>query len=270
MPIRLVAVDLDGTLLTDEMELCTRTGRAIAAIRRLGVKVVIATGRPFPSARPYAIRLGVNLLVPYNGAQVRDVATGSFLLNLSLTPETAAGVVNVLETKGFSPRVYARDHLLVPRLTDEVLYLKEKFGVPVRAVGRLSTFLASVPGAGVDMVTVRGGTETLEETVAEVARRFAGEVVGRRPNPHALDFVSVGAGKEAALRTIAGRLGVEREEVMAVGDGENDIAMLRWAGIGVAMANAGPELLAAADWIAPDNNHAGVAAALERFVPAGR
>lgn len=267
-PVRLVALDMDGTLLTDDMDLTERTAACIRAAGERGVGFVLATGRPYCSARPYALRLGLDLpLVCYNGALVRDAASDTVRLSRPIPPAVAAEIAAFFRDAGLYCKVYAGDVLHVCEPTDETRYFTQVYGVPARAVGDLAAALSAGAVAAPSMMVVHAARpEAVPDLREELLRRWPGRIDAFRPNRHGLDIVSAGTSKGDALRRLAAGWGIPADAVLAVGNAGNDLDMLAWAGLGVAVANATEELLARADHVVADNNHEGVAEAIERFV----
>lgn len=268
VPVRLVALDMDGTLLTDGMDLTERTVACIRAASARGVRFVLATGRPYCSVHPYALRLGVDLpLICYNGALVREAASPAALLSRPIPPAVAAEMAAFFQEAGLYFKVYAEDVLHVCEPTDETRWFSQVYGVATRVVGDLAGALSTGAVGAPSMMVVRAPLE--EEVPAlreELLRRWPGRIDAFRPTRHGLDIVSAGTSKGRALRWLAAEWGIGAEAVMAVGNAGNDVDMVAWAGRGVAVANATEELLARADHVVADNNHEGVAEAIERFV----
>lgn len=267
-PFRLVALDMDGTLLTDDLELTEHTSACIRAASARGVRFVLATGRPYCSARPYALRLGMDLpMICYNGALVREAASPTALVNRPMASGVASEMAAFFQDAGLYFKVYAEDILHVCAPTDETRYFSRVYGVPTREVGDLAEALATGAVVAPSMMVVRAPREEDVPVLREeLLMRWAGWIDAFCPTRHGLDIVSAGTSKGEALKRLAAAWGIEAAAVMAVGNGGNDLDMLMWAGLGVAVANASEELLSRADRVVPDNNHEGVAEAIERFI----
>lgn len=271
---RLVALDMDGTLLDDRLQVSPRNAQAIRAGLAAGVRFVLATGRPFRSARPYAQALGLDVpLICYNGAVVREAISGAGHLLQPIPRGVAAAVAGFLEERGLYVKVYAGDVLYVSEPSAETLWFSEAYGIPYEVVGALAPFLAGAPGGEGPrcpeppaMMVMRAEPPAVTALAAELRARWGAEIACYRPSPWGIDIVRRGVSKGRALARLAAAWGIDRREVLAVGNADNDLEMIAWAGCGVAVANASPELVAAADWVTADNNSDGVALALERFV----
>ena len=266
--IRLVASDLDGTLLRPDETVSERTRKAIVAVRRAGITLVLVTGRPPRALAPIAARIGVGgIAICANGAVVWDLDAGTMVDVTPLAADLAAGLVRELREAipgvlfavelehGFGREAGWTDGTgpprprLVERETPEVLE---------------ADALELVTGPVVKLL-VRHPTLPFPE-VARRARQAVGEhAVVTWAGTRLLEISTAGVTKAWALERLCARLGVRRQEVLALGDMENDLPMLAWAGHSVAVANAQPDVLDAADEVTASNLDDGVALVLERL-----
>lgn len=263
---RLVALDMDGTLLTDSMEITPRTANAIRSGMERGVRFVLATARPFCSARPFAEALGLETpLVCCNGALVYD-GLGKVLDARPIASDAAAEMASFCQERGLYMKVYDGGVFYVQEPTQETLKYSPRYGIPYEAVGDMASFIAKKALSPCAFV-VHAKPGEIPSLKAEMERLWAGRAVGDCPNDHAIHFTDARASKLAAIQSIAGEWGIPREEVLAVGNGGNDREMILWAGFGVAMANSVDGLRELADHVAASNNEEGVAEVLERHLP---
>jgi hydroxymethylpyrimidine pyrophosphatase-like HAD family hydrolase len=266
--IRLVASDLDGTLLRPDETVSERTREAIVAVRRAGITLVLVTGRPPRALAPIAARIGVGgIAICANGAVVWDLDAGTMVDVTPLAADLAAGLVRELREAipgvlfavelehGFGREAGWTDGTgpprprLVERETPEVLE---------------ADALELVTGPVVKLL-VRHPTLPFPE-VARRARQAVGEhAVVTWAGTRLLEISAAGVTKAWALERLCARLGVRRQQVLALGDMENDLPMLAWAGHSVAVANAQPDVLDAADEVTASNLDDGVALVLERL-----
>ncbi|MBI2915171.1 MAG: HAD family phosphatase [Firmicutes bacterium] len=263
--IRLIAIDLDDTLLTGELAIPPRCRETIARAMSQGAMVCVATGRMFCSALPFARELGLNgPVIAYNGALVRTPG-GDTVYHQPVPLPVAQEVVMVARENRLSLNVYLDDTLYVEEVTEHTRYYLSHSGVEAHPVGNMMRFLDRDP----TKVLVVDQKERVAGFIPILWERFQGrlEVVGSKPRY--IEMTSPGVSKGRALLRLAASLGVETGEVMAIGDSFNDLDMIESAGIGVAVANAPYAVQSRADWVAPSNEEGGVAAAIERFVLAG-
>jgi Cof subfamily protein (haloacid dehalogenase superfamily) len=261
-PIRLVAIDLDGTLLNDAKRVTERTVDALRRATGAGVRVVIASARPPRGVRHVYQSLALDTWqVNYNGALLWDEPNRRAVEHRPMAPETVLDLVRL--ARGRYPDVLVSCEILDRWCTDrfDQTYTNE--------TGRRFRPDDVAPGEQfcVEPVTklmLLAAPATLDE-LEPALRRAAMPVSVIRGDPDLIQLMDASADKGAALRRVAEHYGVTPDEVMAIGDAVNDVPMLRAAGVAVAMDNAHPDVKAVADWVAPSNNDHGVHAALERF-----
>jgi hydroxymethylpyrimidine pyrophosphatase-like HAD family hydrolase len=259
--IRLVASDLDGTMLRPDETVSERTRRAVAAARDAGITVVLVSGRPPRSIGPLAERVGVGgIAICANGAVVWDLDSGTMVDSSPLAAEVATRLVHALR-QAIPGALFAVE-------------LEGGFGRepgwsdglrPVRPDVLEADALELITGP-VTKLLVRHPELDFAE-VAERARQAVGDdAVVTWAGLRVVEISAAGVTKAFALERLCRRLGIDAAEVVAIGDMPNDLAMLAWAGTGVAVANAAPEVLEAADEVTAANTDDGVALLLERIL----
>lgn len=263
MSIRLVAIDLDDTLLTDELEIPPGAVRAIEKARAAGVHVVIATGRMFPSARPFAEQLGLQTpLITYNGAMVKTAAE-ELLFHRPVPQDLALEVLDFAEDRQWPVQCYFHDRLYVPAITAGVIYYTELSGVPAQSTNHMRELVSE---SGPTKMLAIGSPEQTTERARALADFFGERLEVTISKPSFVEMMRPGISKGSALADVAALLGVAQDETMAIGDSFNDLHMLQWAGVGVAMGNGHPHIREIADHVVASNMDEGVAEAIERFV----
>ena len=245
--MRLVVFDLDGTLLDPDHRLSPAVHIAMGALSRR-FWVTLATGRSLASAVPFVTALGITVpVILYNGAVVYDFLAGRALYERRLTAGDARAALAAARDFPVDAEVYRDIHdptLYVERITPRVVRFQRKEGLPARAVGDLASFLDFPPLK----LLLLGEPGVLGELQPELQRAIPGITVVRSEVDY-LEVLPRGASKGSALRFLCDRLGISREEVAAVGDQLNDLEMVRYAGVGVAMAHGPAELRRAADLV---------------------
>jgi Cof subfamily protein (haloacid dehalogenase superfamily) len=240
-----------------------RTLAAIGRARDAGLRVIVATGRMFRSVRPYLEQAGIDdPVVCYQGAAVADPVTGEFLRHEPIPLELARETIRVLGDEGFHVNCYVDDELYVSEVTPEAERYAGFQNLPLHAVGDLAAWLSEPPTklVAIDDPDVLDGLE------ARMKERFAGRLYISKSLPFFLEFASPAVTKAAGLGFLAEHLGFTSERTVAFGDGENDVELLEWAGFGVAVANAHPRVLEAADWVCPSAEEEGVAQVVEALL----
>ncbi|MGW2457504.1 HAD family phosphatase [Streptomyces argyrophyllae] len=262
----LIATDLDGTLLRGDDTVSDRSLAALARVARAGARHLVVTGRPAPRVRPLLADLGgAGLAVCGQGAQVYDGATDRLLWSVRLDRELAETALGKIEAE--VGEVYAAvDQDGVDGLTlIEPGYRMPHPTLPAVRVGRRDDLWC----APISKVLLRHATLSDDE-LAAVARAAVGSLASvTMSGPGTVELQPCGVTKATGLALAAERLGIAAERAVAFGDMPNDIPMFDWAGRGVAMAGAHPELKAVADEVTLSNEDDGVAVVLERLFPAG-
>ena len=260
---KLVAADLDDTLLDKDFRLTDQVRRAVAAVRAAGVYFTVSTGRMFRSAARLAAELGIDVpLITYQGALVKNSLSGEVLIDRPLPLDYARGIIGVIHEKGFHINAYLDDRLLVERDTPEGRRYSAVAGVEMEVTGDLLDFLDRDP---TKVLAIAGETE-LDELAAEMMPAYGGLIHIVKSKPHFLEFSHPEATKGHALAALAEYYGVAREQVLAIGDSYNDLEMLEYAGLGVVVANAREDIKKRAGYVTEAPNGEGVVEALEKFV----
>jgi Cof subfamily protein (haloacid dehalogenase superfamily) len=262
--IRLLAIDLDGTLVNHDLEMNPRDVAAVKAASAAGVTVVLATGRMFKSSLRYAKPLGLTgPIINYQGALVRDIATGDVWYRCELSVHLQKRVLALAEPKDWHVNAYVDEVVYTARPRPEADLYARVAMVPYEVVGPLSKWVRQ---DATKMVLVTLNPDDVPERIAELSK-WMGEVARvTRSLDWFVEVVDPRVSKSGALAMVAERLAIAREEVCAIGDNLNDQDMVSWAGLGVAMGNAPDALKSAARYVTAPIQEAGVAQAIERFV----
>jgi Cof subfamily protein (haloacid dehalogenase superfamily) len=266
--VRLIALDVDGTLLLPDKTISPRVASAVEAASQHAV-VVLASARPPRSLR--AIHQALSLETPqvnYNGAFVWDRINGRPLFHSPLSPALVAELIATARTHlpDVLVSVEHQDRWLTDRI--DARFMTETARLfPPDVIAPLESFA----DLGATKLMIQAQTHEITRLRESLEIRFSDRVTFIRTDDDLLQMMDRNTSKWRTLVWLAEALGVPAEQVMAVGDNENDVEMIRNAGTGVAMGNATLDAIAAAHWIAPSNVDDGVAAAIERFVlsPAG-
>jgi hydroxymethylpyrimidine pyrophosphatase-like HAD family hydrolase len=262
---RLVATDLDGTLLRSDGTIDDRTRRALAEIEAAGVALVICTARPPRWLRPLAEETGHRgLAVCANGGVIWDLHSESVVEQFPVPAEVAREVVGRLRA-ALPQGAWAVER--AGGFAHEPAYIP-RWPVPDdTVVGAIDALLSPLTSPAVKLL-LRHPELSADDLLAH-ARELIGDLVEvshSSPSDALLEISAPGVSKASALAGVCAEMGVASEDVMAFGDMPNDLPMLAWAGWGVAVANAHDEVLAAADEVTGSNDEAGVAAVLERLL----
>jgi Cof subfamily protein (haloacid dehalogenase superfamily) len=268
-PIRLLALDIDGTLVGDDLVIGPRTHAAVRAARDRGVHVSLVTGRMVASAMRFARELGLTgPVVGYQGGLIRAMPEeesrrlGRLLVHTPLPADVAREVVEWTRDLGLDPHVNHLERFLVraddPRADEYSRFMGSRAELVEDLVAAISHPVTKVLAVG---------EPPLPHEVAELAReRFSGIADVTLSPPRFLEFVAPGVSKGRAVRWLARRLGVSLAATMAIGDQWNDVEMLAEVGHGAAMPSAPPAVMAVARYVAPPVADEGVAHMIEALV----
>jgi len=263
MGFRLLAIDLDDTLLDSRCCISPRAKNAIKEARAKGVFVTLATGRMFRSALPYARELQIDVpLITYQGALVMTSVTKEMLYHRSIPLALARQVVQEGIKEKLSINVYIDDTLYVARITPEIKAYTEIANVPAVEVGSLAAFLNRDP----TKILLLGDERRLQEIWDSSAHRFGDALYITKSKGNYLEFTHPLATKGEGLKAVARHLHIKKEEILVFGDSYNDLELFKYAGYAVAMGNARNEIKQRADYVTKANNEDGVAEAIEKLV----
>jgi Cof subfamily protein (haloacid dehalogenase superfamily) len=284
MPIRLLALDLDGTLLNSRGEVSTGNLHAIQEARSLGVNVAIVTGRRFRDAQPLALELGLDVpVISHNGALTKHARTLETVSALLLPVDAALSVIEIGRRQGadalLSDDAHGPGLLLYEHISPEnhglakyIAWSKRIVGdqavETVRHVPSLSEYVRHEP----IHISFSGRCEAMASLAQALRDELGGRVqvlctIYRQQDFTLVDVLNPAASKGAGVAAVAAEMGITSDEVMAMGDNHNDLEMLEYAGTPVVMSNAEPALRERSDFeLTSSNDEDGVALAIERFI----
>ena len=240
--IRLLAVDLDGTLVSVDLHLDQRDIDAVRRAEAAGIRVVACTGRPYPGALPWVRKLGLESpIVCYQGAQVRT-PDGGMLLDHGVPHDVAMEVVHFCRERDVHVQGYRDDELVVERDRPEAQQYSRHSGMAIHVVPDLDTAMRETT----PKLVIVAAPEVVERWLPGIRERWASRLYVATSLPEYIEITNPDADKRQALEWLCGQLGIARDETAAIGDGRNDQPMIEWAGVGYAVEGAAPEVVAAA------------------------
>jgi Cof subfamily protein (haloacid dehalogenase superfamily) len=265
-PPALIAIDLDGTLIGPSLTIDERNRQAIERIGALGSTVCLASGRLFSAARPFANELRLlGPMIVLNGAAIYDAASGARLYSQPLPAPVALLAYDELKAAGFHLQLYFGDRLYLDEMNDAARGYLELSRVEPVMVDDLRPLLDGAPPdeAGPMKVLAIDSPARVAEFIPRVAASLGDLAQVFRSLPHYLEVTDPAADKGHALGWLAKSMGLEIADLAAIGDGDNDVPMLRAAGHSFAVDNASPAARAAAQRVVASQDKCGVAEALE-------
>lgn len=254
----IAAIDVDDTLVGPDGLISAANAEAIARLLAQGTRVVLASGRSHANMLPFHRALGLphGPIISAQGAVVQESDTGAVRFARAIAPADVADVTRDGRERGFAVLLYRPNGVHVETRTRWTELDQRRNAEPQRLVRDL---LAAGDGGAVpdDVVKIMwlGDPDVIAAAVEEAHARHDAQLVVTRTDPPYLEFSAPNVTKATALAAVAEELGASQAEVVAFGDGNNDAAMLAWAGLGVAMAHASASAREAADLIAPDGDH---------------
>ena len=264
MPYRLIAMDLDDTLLTDDLTVTEPTRRAMADAIAKGAHLTIATGRMFDSAQRIARQVGLNVpIITYQGSLIKNLVDEEVLYERSVPVDAAARLYEYCVANGLHLQTYIDDKLYAPEENGKLLGYAAQSKIPYTIEPDFKKIISHPKQT---KMLVIDDPSRLDALLPEVRALFGNEVYVTKSKPNFWEFMHPEGTKGHALRFLAAHYGIPREETIAIGDAMNDHEMVEAAGLGVAMANAVPALQAIADYVTLSNNEDGVKHVLDKFV----
>lgn len=276
--IKAILLDIDGTLTNSKKEISPRTRDALLRAQDAGVRLVLASGRPAQGLHAFAEALDMvdhqGIFCCFNGAKVMDCQTGEVYFEQTITVDQARRVLKHLQAFEVNPVIDKGPYM---HTCDVYQRIPGPDGSPWLVVEYESRnngyllrehvdFAADIDWAPNKIMTV-GVPTYLQEHAAEISAPFAGELNAMFTAPFYYEFTPKGVDKARSLAEALGRLGIEAADTAAFGDAENDMTMVALSGHGVAMGNAVEATKVAASMVTDDNDHDGIAVALEKLMP---
>jgi len=259
---KLIALDLDGTLLTHDKQISSRNKAAIAKAQEREVAVVLASGRTHEATSRYAKMLDMsasNIVISYNGARVGTLG-GELLYERGVSADQAAYVIDYAQEHGLHLNFYWEDVLYVREINEWSRLYQNRTGSVPNPIGSLDKMKGRAP----TKLLIVNSFERTTSLLAPMKAHFGDTLYITKTDDEYIEFMNPEVNKGHALEFVANKLGVNRENVWAFGDNYNDVAMLEWAGWSVAMQNGKAEAKMIASEIGPDSEDDGVAQVLER------
>lgn len=268
MKYKLLVLDVDGTLLNDEREISKRTLAALLKVQQMGVRIVLASGRPTYGLMPLAKTLELGnyggFVLSYNGCQIIKAQNGEILFERRINPEMLPYLEKKARKNGFAIFTYHDDTLITDSPDNE--YIKNEALLNNLKIIKEDEFSTAIDFAPCKCMLVSDKEKALIGLEQHWEKRLAGTLDAFRSEPYFLEVVPCGVNKANTLGALLEHLGVTREEVIAVGDGVCDVTMLQLAGMGVAMGHSQDSVKVCADYVTASNEEDGVVLAVEKLI----
>ncbi|WP_026560146.1 Cof-type HAD-IIB family hydrolase [Bacillus sp. J37] len=266
MSYKMIVLDLDDTLLCDDHTISVRTKDALMKAQELGVKVVLASGRPTFGMRHIAQELHLDhygsFILSFNGGKIINCSTEEEMFSSTLSPEAIHKLYEVSVREGVFIHTYMGDEIITQDENPYTDIEANLTGLPIKIV---PNFVNAVNEPVVKSLMV-GPPEQLKEVERKLQTELADEFSIMRSKPYFLEFTEKGVTKGTSLDQLIQACGIKREEVIAIGDSYNDLSMIEFAGLGVAMGNAPDDIKEKSNFVTDTNMNDGVAKVVEEFI----
>lgn len=265
--IKMISLDLDGTLLRKDKTISARTREALAAAHQQGVEIVLASGRPNVGIEPIWELLGLeakpNYMISFNGALATNLANGEILLSKGITGKDAKMIKQVIDEVGLDLHAFSERHgVITPKHNPYTAHEAKVNRIEVTEFD----FEQLEDDHPIIKVLMVSDADSLTQGIAKLPSHLGDKYTLVQSAPIFFEFLNPEVNKGIALKAIAKDKGIEMSEVLSFGDAGNDRAMLQFAGVGVAMGNADDETKAVADRVTASHEEDGIALVVEELV----
>ena len=261
--IKLIATDLDGTLLNSKSQLSQKTIDVLKKAKEQGIYVVPCTGRPLASIQGYLKELGLyddnDYSITFNGGLVQHNQSGEVIYSAQITKEESQKIVDFLNNKKMSYDLLCHDYLLAPAGQEESFYERLNHQLPVKHFEQFTALECN-------KIVVNGSEAEVSSWLDDVFKAFGDDFYVVRTMPELLEIASKKVGKEKGIAQLCQFLNLSMDQVISFGDEANDIEMLEQTGMGIAMENASEVVKQAANFVTKTNDENGVAIAIEALL----
>jgi Cof subfamily protein (haloacid dehalogenase superfamily) len=265
MKYKMLVLDLDDTLLTDDHQISERNIAALMEAQEMGVKVVLASGRPTPAMQQYAAVLQMDkystFMISYNGAVITDLSTQTTIFEQSLSVSDIAQLYDFSIEQQVAIITYIDGSIIANTYSDYVEVEKQITGMPLRIA---SDFMSEVVAPTIKCILLDDPIQLKTVEARLKALMPAKNICTSKP--FFLEVTASGIDKASSISHLASRLGIHQSEIIAVGNAHNDLSMVQYAGLGVWVANVSPELRHLADLVVSSNQENGVAEVVEQYI----
>jgi len=262
---KLIALDLDDTLLDKDIQISSANYKALEEAHKQGVKIVLCTGRPEPSVKAYVDQLPfldeTDAYVSFNGAMITTVG-GKDLFKEVLSNSLLSDLTDIARLNSLNLQLYNEDTLLVELYNETTIKYENLSGMKATTIGDLKSLDYSLKA-----LFNSTDTELLESIRIKLEEKYKTELTAFYSKPYYLEVLNINGNKGLAIKHLAEHYGLDASEIIAVGDSFNDIYMIEYAGLGVAVENARQPIKDVADYVTiADHNNSAVAEVINKFI----
>lgn len=265
---KVLVLDIDGTLTNSQKEITPSTKQGIQGIMERGHKVILASGRPTPGMRRYEKELELEkyggYLLSFNGGRIVECRSGEIVYQRTLPPVVIPKLYEFAKKNGCGLITYFADRIISAFEPDEYIELESRInGMEVQVVENFKDFV----DFDVNKCLLTAPVEKAPELEKKLQERYEGMLSVYRSEPFFIEIMPMNVDKATSLDRMLETIGLTKEDAICCGDGFNDISMIKYAGVGVAMGNAQPAVKEVADYVTATNDEDGIVQVIEEFIP---
>lgn len=268
MDYKIIALDIDGTLVNSKKEITSHTKNTLIKLQKKGKKVVLASGRPTQGVLPYARELKLKkyggYVLSYNGGCVTEIGERNKVIYSKNFPiKYIPEICEVIKDRNVTINTYENDTIIAGNALNDYSEIEPRVvGMPMKFVEDFASYV----NFNVIKCLLAGEPKEIEELEKIFSEKYDGKLGIFRSEPYFLEMVPIGIDKAESMDRLLKSLNLTEDEFIACGDGYNDVSMIKYAGLGVAMENANSKVKNAADYITLTNDRDGVAHVVEKFM----
>lgn len=263
---KLIAVDMDGTLLREDKTISEETLKAISLAKKQNVKVVLATGRPVAGIKRYLSQLNLlddnDYALAFNGALVQNTKNGEIISSSTLSYDDLHYLYSLSQELQINIHAFSTEGLITPKMSKYTEVECNINGIEASIVD-FTTLDKNTEFIKIMMIDE---PEKLDRAISQLPADINEKYTVVRSAPYFLEFLNKHSNKGEGIKTLAKHLDIDIKDIICVGDAGNDLHMIKYAGLGVAMGNAFPEIKEIADYVTLTNNEDGVAHVIHKFI----
>ena len=267
MKYKMIVLDLDGTLTNNKKEITPRTKEALMKAQAKGVKIVLASGRPtygiMPLAEELELKKNCGFILAFNGGKIIDCSDCRTIFEQKLDETLVPLLYHVAKEAGMQILTYQGEGIVATDKNDK--YVQEEARINKMPVEEYDDFLQQLVYP-VNKCLIVGDPAPLHQLEIKLKKELEGRMDVYRSADYFLECVPLGIDKARSLDRLITTLGITKEEVIACGDGYNDLSMINFSGLGVAMSNAADDIKAQADYVTLSNEEDGIAHVVDKFI----
>lgn len=260
----LIAVDMDGTLLNDKLEITKKNKDKLNELAKKDIYITLATARTFNSAFYYARKLGLDIpIITYNGALIKEIKNNKIIYSNSINLDLAKNIIILGKKNNIYTKIYVDEMLLVREDNEEAKKFSKNHRIKYEVMKDIENELSVSPY----MIVFKDSIDNIKFIKKRLSEKFSKYISYTQSHPNSLEVMNKGVSKKTALKFLANKLNIDNSKILAIGNSENDFEMLKWSGLGIAMKNSDQSLLDKWNQISEyNNNESGVFYILNKYI----